>query len=225
MIAFDIPARVLVDFQTMMRGLMNAAKTAKTFTLTYFLISSFVLAKESNRQIPYIVKIYKVESDISPQGISVHDCAVVRPNGTLHLEVRKQQLPNSEATLSVYEQPLTKTQLEVLHSIIADEQIQKLPSHRQPQKPFTVPYFRGFEAIIQRDEHRQRVGYFALRPEDENASTSSSIPQDLRNEWNESEKALVPLVNWLDGIKSLNVTPAKKASQLCVSDPFNAQAK
>jgi len=167
---------------------------------------------------PFIVKMYEADISLDYRGVTVHNCAVVLPNGVLHLEVRKQQLPEPSATLSIYDQLLSEKQLDRLNSIIKDERISKLPSFEQPVRAFTVPHFRGFNTTIPRTTGPQTVGFFAEERDGQISRPSNFAEDEMRERWKQSETILRPLVNWLHDVASLQLSKSTETSNLCISD-------
>ena len=74
--------------------------TQNGFVFLTLFIATIAMGQQ-NPSVPFLIKMYELETDLSPGGVSVHNCALVLPNGQLRLEVKKQQLPNPTATFSV----------------------------------------------------------------------------------------------------------------------------
>jgi hypothetical protein len=164
--------------------------------------------------VPFLVSISEGTTDLSRNGVNVHDCILVQPDGRFHLERRMQQLPNPTATLDVFESSLDLAQLQVLRSTLNNDSIQRLPSYVLPAIPMSVPWFRGFHAKIARGTEVQSVGYWVWRGGDP-ATSPNSTPDSTKRDWHDSEVALRPLVEWFDGTKALKLGPSAAKSTLC----------
>src|SRR5205809_8121453 len=68
--------------------------------LFVFLLSSTSVAQTSAA--PFLVKIYEAEVNLKYRGVTANSCAIIFRSGLLHLEVRKQQLPEPRTILSIY---------------------------------------------------------------------------------------------------------------------------
>src|SRR5260370_34423119 len=130
------------------------------FTLAYPPLTA-QHAESDSRQ--YVVILNEGETDISPKGVNVHTCAVVFPDGRFRLESRIQQLPNSSATLKIFESSLDSVQFRELQEILNSDSIKKLPQFVWPATPMMGTRFRVFRARIARGDKTQSTAYFGLQ--------------------------------------------------------------
>lgn len=171
----------------------------------------------------FLVILNEGQVDISPRGVSVNNCALILPNGRVHLERRLQQLPNSSATLEVFESSLDTVLSRQLGEILNDESVKKLPPFVWPATPMMGTKFRGFKARITRGDQVQSVGYFTgpeATPERRLDSAPNTISNDIRNRWKESAATLRPLLQWLQGLEASKLEPSDRKSTLCTTDGY-----
>jgi hypothetical protein len=167
----------------------------------------------------FTIKIYESEVSLKYGGLTANSCAIVFPSGLLHLEVRKQQLPDPRTLVSIYDQMLSDQQLDTLNSILKDERIFKLPPFKQPVRPFTVSRFRGFNVIIARAKELQNAGFFTTKPDGQLPPPSNLAEEETRGHWRQSETTLKPLLEWFHAITPLQTSRSMETSKLCISDP------
>ncbi len=180
-----------------------------------------VLSAAQTLSRPAVIKMYEASVDLRPSGVTIHKCAVVLPEGLLHVEIRRQQLPQRRAVRSVYEYSLSKRQLEALKTVLIDEKLSNSPPFEKPTRPFAVPYFRGFYATISREQGKQSVGYFSSNSEFEaSPAWTYSASRDVIQRWKKSQTTLVPLVTWLHEAISMPLPKSTKGSHACGTDPF-----
>ena len=185
------------------------------------LLSTTSIAQTSDPS--FIIKIYESKVSLKYGGLTANSCAIVFPGGLLHLEVRKQQLPDPRTILSIYDQMLSDQQLDTLNSILKDERISKLPPFEQPVRPFTVSRFRGFNTIIPRAKELQNAGFFATKPDGQLPPSSNLAEEEIREHWRQSETTLKPLLDWFHAITPLQPSKSMETSKLCISDPEESQ--
>jgi hypothetical protein len=182
--------------------------------------ASFAQTSDSS----FIIKIYESEVSLKYGGLTANSCAIVFPSGLLHLEVRKQQLPDPRTNISIYDQMLSDQQWGTLNSILKDERISKLPPFEQPVRPFTVSRFRGFNTIIARAKELQNAGFFATKPDEQLPPSSNLAEEEIRGHWRQSETTLKPLLDWFHAITLLQSSfKSMEHSKLCISDPEESQ--
>jgi hypothetical protein len=183
-----------------------------------FLVLSCSVTVVAQRDQPkpgdFVVSIVESQMDLSHNGLTIHDCMLVLPNGRFHLERRWQQLPSSTASLKVFESSLDKIRLDSLQDIISDQGIKNLPPYVEPKIPMGVPWSSGFNAIISRVPQTQHVGFWLWRGGSSEASPNS-MPENIKRGWQESESALRPLVEWFHQAKDLRLEPSATDSNLC----------
>ena len=172
-------------------------------------------AESDSRQ--FVVILNEGETDISPTGVNVHTCALVLPDGRFHLERRVQQLPNSSATLKIFESTLDSVQFRELQETLNGESIRKLLQFVWPAAPMIGTRFRGFRARIARGDQTQSTGYFELQGAT-SGKASDSEPSDIEKGWEQSKTGLRPLLQWFQGLKASKLEPSDKKSTLCSTD-------
>jgi hypothetical protein len=174
-------------------------------------------------QTAFLVTVWEAETDLSPGGLTVHDCIVVRPDGRFHLERRKQKLPNPTATLDVLESSLDVAEFQQLRNILDSQEIRRLPRYVQPAIPMAAPWFQGFNAKITRGGEVQSVGYWSWRGGTP-AESPNSTPDAVKKEWRTSQAALRPLVDWVHAVEGSKLVSSPARSTLC-SDGDSLDAK
>lgn len=204
----------------------TATNLEKRFSLGRFLVSIFVLAysigntsvvmaqSEAGR---FLVLLYEKQTDISPRGLNLANCAIILPDGRFHLERRVQQLPRSSATLTIFESSLDSAQVQQLRTILDKAEIRQLTVYAQPQLPIGAPWTRAFNARIVRATGVQNVGYWTWRGGSPEAPPNSET-ESVKKAWQQSENALRPLADWLHGIEGLRMIPSDAKSTLCTAD-------
>jgi hypothetical protein len=170
------------------------------------------LQSDSNQ---FWVIVHEGQTDISPRGRSVSNCALIFPDGRFHVERRVQELPGSTAALKIFDSSLDSTQLQHLKTVLDSEGIRRLPPYEQPILPMGVPWSYGFNARITRPTGVQNVGYWTWRDGVSTASPNSS-PENVKKGWRLSETELRPLVDWLRSIEHLKLVPSEgRSDTLC----------
>jgi hypothetical protein len=176
------------------------------------------LQSDSNQ---FLVILHQGQTDISPRGRSVSNCALIFPDGRFHVERRVQQLPGSTAALEIFDSSLDSAQLQYLKTALDSEGIRRLPPYEQPILPMGVPWSYGFNARISRPTGVQNVGYWTWRDGVPAASPNSS-PENVKKGWRLSETELRPLVDWLRSIEHLKLIPSEVRSDTLCSNGDNA---
>jgi hypothetical protein len=152
-----------------------------------------------------LVKLHELGLDLSPHGITANSCISIQSDGHFHLELRRQQLPNTFATLHIYEAPLNNFQLQRLRSLLDSQSIKDLGPYTPPVLPMGLSTFASFDAHIAREDQVQYVGYFVWDERLANFDQSpQSMPPSVKEQWRTAQTALLPLVQWfheIEGIK------------------------
>jgi hypothetical protein len=192
--------------------------------LALFIVwASIATAQTSSR---FIVRIYEADINLVNGGLTVHDCGVVFPDGKIHLELRRQQLPQRTASLTVYDQRLSKEQFNALAAILQDDRIRQLPAFEQPSRPFVVPHFQGFNATVQWDDGAQVVGFFATGGDEEDKmplSPRTDQEKEMIEHWKQSKTSLRPLIDWFNAMRPSQASKSSQTSKLCISDDNDLQ--
>jgi hypothetical protein len=157
---------------------------------------STIQSMQSDR-VRFLVILREAQTDVSPRGITFRNCALILPDGRIHLESRVQQLPRSSATLKVFESVLDSVQFHQLEEILNDDNIKKLPPFTLQATPMMGTGYRGFSARIARGEQVQSVGYVISQ----GGSPGPSSPDDITKASEQSKEALLPLVQFFHGLQ------------------------
>jgi hypothetical protein len=164
---------------------------------------------------PFLLRMFEHEMTLQPVAgpNNVENCIVVFPDGHFHLELRRQEFFDGKATLAVYESSLNPQGLERLQMILDSEDIKRLPAFVQPVPPFDPQGWHGLSGKIMRASGVQVIGYFDWQGKGPGNSDSD------KREWQESQVALKPLVEWFHSVKSFK-TPnwrqvSRKKGNLC----------
>jgi hypothetical protein len=165
----------------------------------------------------FLVLISEKQTDISPRGLNLSNCAIILPDGRFHFEHRVQQLPSSGATLTVFESSLDSAQSQEIQAILGKEEIRQLPAYVQPKLPIGAPFSYGFNARIARPKGVQNVGYWTWRGGPPEAPPNTET-ETVKKAWQQSEDALRPLADWLHGIEDSRMIPSDTQSTLCTTD-------
>jgi hypothetical protein len=173
--------------------------------------------RTQSESIRFLVVLNEAQTDISPRGVNLSNCALILPDGRFHLERRVQQLPSHSATLEVFESSLDSLQFRQLQEILNDARVKELPAFLWPTTEMMGSKFQAFEARIARGDEVQRAGYFVRRgaPVGE---AQNSTPSGVRKEWEQSEAVLRPVLQWLRGLETSTLQPSGGRSTLCSTD-------
>ena len=163
-------------------------------------------AKQDSPPVPKsLAKLHELGLDLSPRGITANSCISIQSDGHFHLELRLQQLPNTFATLHIYEASLNDFQLQRLRSLLDSQNIKDLGPYTPPVLPMGLSTFASFDAHIGREDQVQNFGYFVWDERLGNFDQSpQSTPESVKAQWRAAQTALVPLVQWfheIEGIK------------------------
>jgi hypothetical protein len=131
------------------------------------------------------------------------NCVLVLPDGRFYISLRRQEIMDGTATVKGLEGSLDLKALQILRGLLDESTIRNAPNFDHPNTPFTVDEFQVFEAQIDRDSSVQRVGYFSWR------GKGPDNPDSAKKQWQESEVALQPLVEWFRALKT-NKYPLKR---------------
>jgi hypothetical protein len=134
---------------------------------------------------------------------NIENCVVVHPDGQFHLELRRQEFLDGRAALHIYEGTLDAGSVQTLKNLLDADAIKKLATPKLPRFPLSddAP-LEGFSAAISRTDRTQDVGYFVVK------ARGPDNPDTVVQEWQESQMALQPLVEWFRALKTFK-TPAK----------------
>ena len=124
------------------------------------------------------------------------NCLIVRPDGRIHLELRRQEFFDGRAVLTTYQSALDGKEMETLRGILDDADVKALPPFAVPVVPMNVDDWQGFRADITRDMQVQQVGYLTWRGHGPNNSEGDKAA------WNQSATALQRLAEWSHAAKS-----------------------
>jgi hypothetical protein len=133
---------------------------------------------------------------------NIENCVVVHPDGQFHLELRRQEFLDGRAALRIYEGTLDAESVQTLKNLLDADAIKKLATPKSPRLPLSDASLEGFSAAISRTDRTQDVGYFVVKAR--GPDNSDTVVQ----EWQESQMALQPLVEWFRALKTFT-TPAK----------------
>lgn len=140
------------------------------------------------------------------------NCLIVRPDGRIHLELRRQEFFDGRAVLTTYQSALNSKEIEILKSILDAADVKALPPFTAPVVPMDVDDWEAFEADITRDTQVQQVGYLTWHGHGPNNSESDKAA------WNQSAKALQRLAEWSHAAKSskaLNWRRIRNPNSVC----------
>lgn len=194
-------------------------RALRTIALSVLLTISFAFPLSSAGQGPpsvraaFLVRLGEGVMNLSRDGVSEHDCLLVLPDGHFHLERRTQLLPSPRAKLKIFESALPAPQFQRLREILAQESIEKLPADAPPAFPMSVPWSKFFGVEIPRGTGVQKAGYWLWTggtPE----TSPNSMPENIKQEWKESEIVLQPLVEWFHELEATKLRRHGK-STLC----------
>lgn len=152
------------------------------------------------KAVGFVVQIYQLRIDLHPNGGVSSTCAVVMPEATLHIEKRVQRLPKRTATLKIFESKLTQAQLQDLRRLLDEDDIRILPPFVFPTGRVGPHGFSAYEAKIARGTQVQDVGYVKITQTESTSSRSTSSYKSLDKPGAASEKALNPLLQWLNDV-------------------------
>jgi hypothetical protein len=160
------------------------------------------------------ISIRKSITDLSANGVNLHDCIQVGTDGRFHFERRRQQLPQNHATLEVFESSLSAEQMQDLRNILDDKKIVDLPPFVQPPIPMIATVYLLFQAKITRDGEVRNVGYLSWQGGPPNASPNSAA-SDVKKGWLQSEEILKPLSGWFAKIEAQKLDATNSPSTFC----------
>jgi hypothetical protein len=127
---------------------------------------------------------------------NVGNCMIVYPDGRLHLELRRQEFFDGQASLVSYEGTLSTQDLIDLRSILDSDAVTSLQMVTLPRALPQADDWQSFTAEIQRPTKTQKVGTY---------SWHSADPKNSENDATASHKAgivLQPLIDWSHRVKS-----------------------
>jgi hypothetical protein len=169
---------------------------------------------------PLLFSLHEMSVDLSSHGITANSCISVTPEGRFHIERRFQQLPNSQATLHIYESSFDGFQMQRLKNLLDSQSIRDLGRYTHPVTPMSVSYFSSVDVRVPREHTFQSIGYFVW---DERTAipneSPDSTPKTIKGEWTASRTTLTPLVQWfheVEGMKWPEVPESR--STVCDTD-------
>lgn len=170
------------------------------------------------RSMHLLVKLIELTSDMTEHGGVTSDTLFVFPDGHFQLQRRKQHLPKTEATLTIYESTLDSDRLQKLQSILDESNVKGLAPYTHPAFPLNGPWWGFFEADIARDNGLQDVGYWVWLGGSSDTSPNTT-PDVVRNGWLKSRLVLQPLLDWLHRVEAMHLRPSENANLLsCTSE-------
>jgi hypothetical protein len=152
----------------------------------------------SNRQPRFLLRaVDGVTSTLPTAGPDdFTNCVLVMPDGRFYILLRRQEIMDGTGTAKGFEGSLNANSLRILRDLLDQESIRSAPKFDLPNTPFLSDEFQIFEARIDREAVVQRVGYFKWK------GKGPDNPDLTKKQWQESELALQPLVEWLRALKT-----------------------
>jgi hypothetical protein len=187
--------------------------TRKYYLLFTILSAALAAGQATNSGDMPTVRILESLNDLSlNQGITANSCLVIEPQGTFHMELRRQELPSPVASLKIYEGVLNTSQRDSLRSLLKDNNLASLASSDLPQIPATSNYIKMVKAEIQRGTGTQQLAYG-----DWSNQTQAREGANLREieHQKQLESALLPLLNWFHQLQSEHLEEVTTGSTFC----------
>jgi len=135
------------------------------------------------------------------------NCVLVMPDGQFYVSLRRQEIMDGTATVKAFEGSLNANSMQRLHDLLNRETIRNAPKFDLPKTPLGVDEFQVFEAEINRGALLQRLGYFKWKGRGPDNSDLT------KRQWQESELALQPLVEWFRALKT-DKEPLKRPTSI-----------
>jgi len=190
-------------------------RTVVLSSILAFLCCSYCQAQTPRSEVGDVALNFSdVELDISPNGQNVRTCAQVWGDGRFHIEQRIQQLPTPAATLKTLDSSLDSSQLRRLQDIIANESLAELPPFRWPTGVDLIK-FHAFRVNFKLGSRVRDLGYMTPQK----MFPPKLADTSLEGEWERSEAALQPLVEWFRSLERSSILSASGAeATLCSSE-------
>lgn len=166
----------------------------------------------------FIVRLEFSQNQLTVNGVTSIECALVAPSGHIHLEQRYQQLPSTQASIHVYEGALSDDQLSSLRDLLDDKQIRELPEFAPFGISGSVAERKAFIVDISRGIHIQRVGYVEWKATAQTQSERSRLDALAHTEAT-YKSVLQPLRAWFAGVEPQQLTMMKVAPTSCGAGP------
>lgn len=125
------------------------------------------------------------------------NCMIVYPDGRLHLELRRQELFDGQATFVSYEGKLSTQEFISLRSILDSDSVRSLQTVPSPRVPMVADDWESFTAEIRRGTEMQNVGTFTWH------GAGPKDSEDDKRAWQEAGLALQSLIDWSHRVKSV----------------------
>jgi hypothetical protein len=159
----------------------------------------------------FIVTISEARVD-NEHGVTSTDCLLVRLDGRLHLERRRQAPVSPTAMVKIFESSLDASQLERLQGIVKSEETSRLPEYEKQSVFFqNASWFSSVAVDVSTGEATRRFGYWLW----DERNPGPGVPADVRKQWQDVETGLRPMVEWFHGIVALNLPPSASAPTQC----------
>jgi hypothetical protein len=153
---------------------------------------------------PKAIVITESLTEVSSHGTDQSDCALVFPDGRVHIERYKQQLPDQSSTV-VYRSKFAKSQLHKLEEILSDPDMQSLPEFTSPSTPLSVKSLQYVTLeMVYQEKRSRRVGYFKWAG-GADKGWPNITPEKIKAEWQHSEPVLQPLLKWFHDIEGISL--------------------
>ena len=149
----------------------------------------------------WLLRISETTVD-NKKGVTTGDCAMVLTDGRFRIERRTQKLPSASAAVKVYESSLDSSQFENLSRVLEREALRGAQRYSEPTFSLDLPWFSNLDAKIRIEGKVRRLGYWELPS---GGPAPSGLSDQLRGEWQDTKKALQPLVEWFHGIETLKL--------------------
>lgn len=135
------------------------------------------------------------------------NCVLVLSDGRFYIALRRQEIMDGTSTVKGLEGSLDTSALQILHGLLNQDAIRNAPKFEPPNTPFGADEFQVFEAEVDRGSTLQRTGYFTW------SGKGPNNPDSTKKQWQESEAALKPLVEWFRALKTNKYPLKRPASQ------------
>jgi hypothetical protein len=167
--------------------------------------------------VPTLVSLHEMSVDLSRTGVTSNSCILIQTDGHIHIEMRVQRLPETEASLHIYESSLDDFRLRLLKDLVDNRSVRDLKDFIQPPFPMTLSSFSLASVQIPRYGSPQRLGYLIWRerPGRKNESPDSA-PDSVKEQWRTTQTVLTPLVLRLHEMEGMSWPEVPKSrSSLC----------
>jgi len=153
---------------------------------------------------PTVLSLHEMSMDLSPHGINANSCISVFADGHFHIETRFQQLPQSYATLHIYEASLDDFHMQRLRNLLDSSDIRHLPHYTHPVTPMGASSISSVDVQIPREQVLQKIGYFMWDAQTAVPNQSpETTPKVIKEEWSAARIVLIPLVQWFREVEGM----------------------